>query len=324
MDAFNRWYLAAHRRMDAYVEGQAAEGAPTQQAALQGASDVQAAEQQEQAGQLPACATEEAAAVGQEQVPAATAGGGQAADATAVQGAADEELEPYSICTEANEVLLDWVLRGLAAASLAQVEVPPEVAAAAAERSGAAAATLAAWVEQHKQGASLRLLHVLGTMQRDGALPTQLLECIGHFVVNQPGVNELVTSPAARRHLLEAAAAGVDTSPAGAAAQQAALLKALQAAEATGAQPSPADGETAGGELVPTQAALMLLPLMPLSSLHQLLAFVCVQLCWSADSMRSVREALQVGGGSARWRRLAVWHASTGPLARLLGSEAAF
>ncbi len=290
MDAFNRWYLGAHRRMDAYLLGQGPAEATSQQAPEQplvGAADGAAA-----AGPV----TGTAGAAG-EAVTAATA------------KHADEELEPYSSPLPWNEVLADWVLRGLAAASLAQVAVPPEVAAAAAaaaQGDSGGASALAAWVCQHKEEETLRLLHMLAAMQRDNALPEQLLDTITAFVVSQPRVYELVQSPAAQRHLQEAVAAGVGILAEATTAQQAVLLEALQQLADAAAQADPTDGpaehEHAQGDIgvgvnesVPAIAALALLPLIPLSSLHQVLAFVQVQLCWSSRGMQSVWEALKVG-----------------------------
>ncbi|KAL4450739.1 hypothetical protein ABPG77_001095 [Micractinium sp. CCAP 211/92] len=290
MDAFNRWYLGAHRCMDAYLLGQGPAEAPSQQAPEQplvGAADG-------------------AAAAGP---PTGTAGAAGEAVAAATGKHADEELEPYSSPLPWNEVLADWVLRGLAAASLAQVAVPPEVAAAAAaaaQGDSGGASALAAWVCQHNEEETLRVLHMLAAMQRDNALPEQLLDTITAFVVSQPGVYELVQSPAAQRHLQESVAAGVGILAEATPAQQAVLLEALQQLADAAAQAAPTDGpaehEHAQGDIgvgvnqsVPAIAALALLPLIPLSSLHQVLAFVQVQLCWSSRGMQSVWEALKPG-----------------------------
>lgn len=307
LDAFNRWYLGAHRRHDAHVFGQQPATAGAAAAASQ-----QAAPEHGPSEGLPTCAADAATVLVAEQPQAGAAG----ANAAAAGRDAGEELELYSGPAEMTEVLVDWVLRGLAAASLAQVAVPPDVAAAAVpagQADSGSADPLAAWVRQHKEAVSRRVLLALSAMHREGVLSLQLINCVGSFVVAQPGAYDLTYSQAAQRRLQEAGLAGVTSSPEAAAAQLAVLLNMWHEVQSTGADAPAADGTAAhgtdppvvGAELISTYAALALLPLIPLSSLHQLLAFVSIQLGWYADSMQSVQEALKVGRQRPPWRRQA-------------------
>ena len=217
------------------------------------------------------------------------------------------------------DMMADWVLRGIAAVSLAMTPVPADVAAAAAEEAAAAAATgessgdggiepprpAAAWALCQKRSLGARILRALVHMEEGGALAVPIMEYILDFVAASlppEGVQAAKAMDAARGAAISERglpAAGLEQ----------------QALEQSREQEKVHGGE-AQQTVTPT-ALLAHLPYLSLASLHELLGFLCIHLSNRAPGMHNVQKARQVGehvrlppaAPSALWPACTCWSA---------------
>ena len=262
---FTRWLIGMHRRIDALYRVQAAQGGllleQEQQGEQQGGK---AASSSAATSEGPAAAASAAAGEG----PAAAAATEAAAAAAATgagEQAADEELE-FTQEVQYNPTISDLHMRGLAAVCLAATDVPADVAAAAAACSdsssgeaAAAAARVAAWVRSERQRLGHRILLVLRHLHKGELLTLSMTNAVLEFIATE--------AP-------DAAKAAAQGKPAAAPQQQ------QQGEEA----------EVEEAALLSMQQALSLLPHLPLGSLHQLQAFLCLQLCWRGPSIPHIQK----------------------------------
>lgn len=149
----------------------------------------------------------------------------------------------------------------------------------------------AAMCLQHKAQTSRRILLALEHLDRSCLLLVPLAEAIVSFVEEE----------------LKAAGVGVDAdscarmAAAGAVAQGAGdAAGGAEAASGTLQLPDEQRKQGEGGGqsvAATTEQVLALLPHLPLASLHQLLAFLCLQLAWRLPIQQGVQDALQVRAG---------------------------
>ena len=252
--AFTRWLVGMHRRIDAHCRVQAAQ------------DELLLAQEQQQGSE----AATSSAAAGEAPAAAAATEPEAAAAAAAGEQAAEEDLE-YTQEVQYIPTVSDLHIRGLAAVCLAATDVPADVAAAAAACSdgssgeaAAAAGRVAAWVRSERLRLVHRLLLVLRHLHKGGVLTLSMTNAVLEFIIAE--------AP-------DAAMAAVKGEPAQQQQQQ---------GEQQGEEAEADEGAGAPAALLSMQQALSLLPQLPLGSLHQLQAFLCLQLCWRGPSMPHV------------------------------------
>ena len=326
VDAFNQWLLAHQIEWAKWDQAQqekarGAEGARSLENVASG-STAEAAPADAAAAAAAAAANDLAGMTGgRAALETAAPEAGTTAAAAAAAAAGCEQQQPLD---EVNDVICDRLMRGLGAASLANCGgVPPQVAAAAAE-GGSKAEAASAWLlqvsrhhpstpaclllpadvtctastaarsecvptcaasMQHKADISRRILFALEHLARSGMLLVPFMNVVNAFVeqeLDAAGV-DANSSPGA------AAAGAVQVQDAGGAAEGPEVV------DGTPRQGGPQQQQQGEGAALTTTAEMLSwLPHLPLASLHQLLAFICLQLASGLQGQQSVQDALQV------------------------------
>lgn len=232
----------------------------------------------------------------QEQEPgaAAAAAATAAAEAAAAEAAAVEAAtaqaagSPEQLTVDMTGDHVEWIMQGLTAVSLAAATAGSDLPDVTADAGGAAA-----WLRQHKRSTAERTLLALQVLHGGKLLLQPVLTSIQEFVMDH--VPEEVAAAA-----LSGEGAGDAASSGG--TGDAAAIAGGQGSPAQGsAAAAAAEGQAGGGVMSEPAAAMLtsdaliaLLPHMPLAALHQLLAFVCMMLCWRTHALPGMSQVLAV------------------------------